>query len=362
MMEVWNPLGTVGIISAFNFPNAVFGWNMAISLICGNTVTWKGAPASSLITLATANIIKDVLIKNKINPNVFTVLQGGNEIGETMSKDPRVKLVSFTGSTKVGRIVRGVVEQRFGRVLLELGGNNAAVAMDDADLDMTLKASLFGAVGTCGQRCTSLRRLYLHESIYESFKEKLVKAYKTIPIGDPLESSTLCGPLNNQNAVNMYHNTLEMVQKEGGKVLCGGKRLERKGFFVEPVVVEAPYNAPFLQEEYFCPILFLQKFKTLEEAIELNNNQPYGLSSSLFTKNISNAFKWTGPHGSDCGIVNVNIGTSGAEIGGAFGGEKHTGGGRESGSDAWKQYMRRSTCTINHGTDLPLSQGVNFDL
>lgn len=362
MMEVWNPLGTVGVISAFNFPNAVFGWNAAISFICGNSVVWKNAPASSLITIATSKIIADVFKKNNINPNVFTVLQGDTPIGVAMSKDDRVRLLSFTGSSKIGGIVRQNVESRFGRVLLELGGNNAVIINEDANLDMAFKACIFAAVGTCGQRCTSLRRLFIHEKVYDKFVAKLVKAYSTINIGDPLDSSTLCGPLNNKQSLENYLNTVEMVKREGGKVIYGGKRVNKKGYFVEPTIVEAPQNAPFLQEEYFVPILFLQKFKTLDEAIAMNNGVPQGLSSSLFTQNIANVFKWVGPQGSDCGIVNVNIGPSGAEIGGAFGGEKHTGGGREAGSDSWKQYMRRSTCTINHGSAVPLAQGIKFDV
>ena len=279
-----------------------------------------------------------------------------------MSKDPRVPLVSFTGSSRVGALVRRQVEDRFGRVLLELGGNNATIIHEDANLEMAFKACTFAAVGTCGQRCTTLRRLLIHEKHYDYFVDKLVKAYSTVKIGDPLEPSTLCGPLNNPQSLAIYNDALERVKKEGGKVLYGGKRIDRKGYFVEPTIVEAPKNAAFLQEEYFCPILFVQKYSTLEQAIEINNSVPQGLSSSLFTQNVSNAFKWVGPSGSDCGIVNVNIGPSGAEIGGAFGGQKQTGGGRESGSDSWKQYMRRSTCTINYGTKMPLAQGVNFDL
>jgi aldehyde dehydrogenase family 7 member A1 len=279
-----------------------------------------------------------------------------------MSKDSRIPLLSFTGSSKVGGIVRQQVESRFGRTLLELGGNNAVIIMPDANLDLAFKACTFAAVGTCGQRCTSLRRLYIHDSIFDSFSQKLVKAYSTISIGDPLDPNTLCGPINSQQAVDLYLNTIKKVQAEGGEVLYGGKRRPGKGFFVEPTIVKAPQGAAFLQEEYFCPILFLQRFSTLDEAIEMNNDVKQGLSSSLFTNDIANVYKWVGPHGSDCGIVNVNIGPSGAEIGGAFGGEKHTGGGREAGSDSWKQYMRRSTCTINHGKTVPLAQGIKFDV
>ena len=362
MMEVWNPLGVVAVITAFNFPNAVFGWNASIALITGNAVCWKGAPAASLATISTAKVIAKVLENNGINPNVLTVLQGGSDIAVALANDARIPLVSFTGSTHVGGIIRQKVESRFGRCLLELGGNNCTIIMDDANLEMAFKGCTFAAVGTAGQRCTSLRRLLIHEKHYEDFVAKMVKAYGTVKIGDPLDSATLMGPVNSQRSIDLYLEAIERVQKEGGKVLCGGKRVDKKGFFVEPTIVEAPKNAPFLQDEFFCPILFVQKFSTLEEAIQINNNTKYGLSSALFTNNLANVYKWVGPHGSDCGIVNVNIGNSGAEIGGAFGGEKYTGGGRQAGSDAWKQYMRRATCTINHGSALPLAQGVNFDL
>ena len=362
MMEIWNPIGIVGVITAFNFPCAVFGWNAAIALICGDLVLWKGAPTTSMVTIATAKVIADVLAKNKINPNVLTVVQGGIDIGQKMTEDKRVPLVSFTGSTKVGKIVKQKVDERFGKTLLELGGNNACIIMEDANLEMAFKACTFAAVGTCGQRCTTLRRLLIHESHYDSFVQKLVKAYSTVKIGDPLNEETLCGPLHSPLSLQVYDNALKKAQEEGAKVLCGGKRKEGKGYFVEPTIIEVDKNSKLIQDEYFCPILFVAKFKTLEEAIEINNSVPQGLSSSLFTQNIGNAFKWLGPLGSDCGIVNVNIGPSGAEIGGAFGGEKETGGGRESGSDAWKQYMKRSTCTVNYGKTLPLAQGVNFDL
>ena len=363
MMEVWNPLGIVGVITAFNFPCAVFGWNAAIAFITGNVVCWKGAPSTPMITIACANVIGEVLKKNNINPNVLTVVQGGVDIGQRMTEDKRIPLISFTGSTKVGKMVKLKVDERFGKTLLELGGNNATIIMEDANLEMAFKACTFAAVGTCGQRCTTLRRLLIHESHYDSFVEKLVKAYGTVKIGNPLDESTLCGPLHSQLSINLYENTIERIKKdEHAKILCGGKRREGKGYFVEPTIVAVDNKSELIQEEYFCPILFVTKFKTFEEAIEINNSVPQGLSSSLFTQNISNALRWVGPLGSDCGIVNVNIGNSGAEIGGAFGGEKETGGGREAGSDAWKQYMRRSTCTMNYGSTMPLAQGVNFDL
>jgi aldehyde dehydrogenase family 7 protein A1 len=363
MMEIWNPIGIVGVITAFNFPCAVFGWNAAIALICGNLVVWKGAPTSCMVTIATAKIINEVFEKNKINPNVLTVVHGGVDIGEKMTADRRIPLISFTGSTKVGKIIKQKVDERFGKTLLELGGNNATIIMPDANLEMAFKACTFAAVGTCGQRCTSLRRLLIHESHYDNFVEKLVKAYSTVKIGDPLNEETLCGPLNSKLSLELYDNTIKKINEDpSAKLLCGGSRREGKGYFVNPTIVAVENNSKIIQEEYFCPILFVTKFKTLEEAIEINNSVPHGLSSSLFTQDISNAMKWLGPLGSDCGIVNVNIGSSGAEIGGAFGGEKETGGGRESGSDAWKQYMKRSTCTINYGKALPLAQGVNFDL
>lgn len=362
MMELWNPLGIVGVITAFNFPCAVFGWNAAIAFICGDLVMWKGAPTTSLVTIACAKIIGDVLVKNKVNPNVLTVVQGDADIGNKMVEDKRIPLISFTGSTRVGKIVKQKVSERFGKCLLELGGNNCTIVMEDANLEMAFKACTFAAVGTCGQRCTTLRRLLVHAKHYDSFVEKLVKAYGTVKIGNPLDSETLCGPLHSKMSIDIYDKCLEKVKSAGGKILCGGKKVEGKGNFVYPTICEVPQDSPITMEEYFCPILFVTKFETLEEAIKYNNKVPQGLSSSLFTQNINNAFKWTGPLGSDCGIVNVNIGNSGAEIGGAFGGEKETGGGRESGSDAWKQYMRRSTCTLNFGNTLPLAQGVNFDL
>jgi len=291
---------------------------------------------------------------------------GDRPIGELIVNDPRVNLVSFTGSTAVGRQINQQVAGRFGKVLLELGGNNAVIIMDDADLNMAVKGCLFGAVGTCGQRCTSLRRLMIHEKVYDEVVSKLVKAYPTVAIGNPLDSKTLCGPLHTKRAVKEYLEGLEEIKKQGGKVLYGGKTLEDThpgGNYVLPTIVEIdPRTAPITKTELFVPIMYVIKIKSFEEGVELNNDVPQGLSSSLFTDSMKRIFKWIGPLGSDCGLVNVNIGTSGAEIGGAFGGEKETGGGRESGSDSWKQYMRRSTCTINFGSDLPLSQGVKFDL
>lgn len=362
LLECWNPLGKIGIITAFNFPNAVLGWNLAISMICGNTNIWKCASTVSLVTIATTKIIAKVLEANGLSGILCTVVGSGRTIGERLIQDARLNLISFTGSSEVGQHVSEVVHGRFGRTILELGGNNATVVMDDADEKLALQASLFGAVGTAGQRCTSLRRLFIHESLYDGFVEKLLKGYSTIPAGDPLDEKTLLGPVHNAAAVKEFEDGIAEIQKQGGKILCGGKRMEREGFFVEPTVVEINHDAPIVAQELFVPILYVMKFKTLEEAISYNNEVSQGLSSSIFTTNMQNVFKWVGPSGSDCGLVNVNVGTSGAEIGGAFGGEKATGGGRESGSDSWKQYMRRSTCTINYSKELPLAQGVSFDV
>lgn len=364
LLECWNPLGNVGIITAFNFPCAVLGWNLAISMICGNMHIWKGASSTSLVTVATTKIIAEVFAKNNVPAGVLTTVVGpGRTIGERLINDARLPMISFTGSTSVGERVAEIVHKRFGRTILELGGNNAAVVMDDANLDMALRASVFGAVGTAGQRCTSLRRLLIHESVYDSFVERLVSAYKTVPIGDPLTEGTLMGPLHNEAAVKEYTEGLEEIQKQGGKIIYGGKPITDKGgHFVEPTIVAINHDAPIVQTELFVPILYVLKFKDFDEAVKINNGVPQGLSSAIFTYNMQNVFKWIGPSGSDCGIVNVNAGTSGAEIGGAFGGEKATGGGRESGSDSWKQYMRRSTCTINYTDNLPLAQGVKFNI
>ncbi|CAK4078987.1 unnamed protein product [Aphanomyces euteiches] len=362
MMERYNPLkGHVGIITAFNFPCAVMFWNGALSLVAGNTQLWKPSDSLCLTAIACNKVISDVLTANGYNPAIASVICGsGPEVGEPMIRDKRMELISFTGSTHVGRHVNQVVAGRFGKTILELGGNNAMIIDADADLDMALRATLFSAVGTAGQRCTTLRRIYLHEGIYDSFLPKLLTAYDQIKIGDPLDPTTLCGPLHNKAAVDKYAAGIETIKSQNGKILRGGKVLPGPGNFVEPTLVEIDHDAPIVQTEIFAPITYVMKFSDLDEAIEKNNDVPQGLSSSLFTQNQAAIFKWTGPAGSDCGIVNVNIGPSGAEIGGAFGGEKETGGGRESGSDAWKQYMRRSTCTINHSKNLPLAQGINF--
>jgi len=360
LFEMWNPLGLVGVISAFNFPVAVFGWNNALSLVCGNVNLWKGAPSTPLSSVAVTRIISQVLEKNNLPGEICSLVSGGADVGQAMAEDPRVKLLSFTGSTAVGRKVGVTVQQRFGKSLLELGGNNAIVVMEDADLAMVVRSVLFAAVGTAGQRCTTTRRLILHEKVYDEVLSRLQKAYKQVKIGDPLEAGTLCGPLHTKQAVEHFVKAVQGSQSQGGKLVLGGNVLKRPGNFVEPTIVEANRGMKAVKEEVFVPILYVLKVKNLDEAIEINNEVAQGLSSSLFTKNPENIFKWMGAFGSDCGIVNVNIPTSGAEIGGAFGGEKETGGGRESGSDSWKQYMRRSTCTINYSQKLPLAQGIVF--
>ncbi|XP_048382930.1 alpha-aminoadipic semialdehyde dehydrogenase [Stegostoma tigrinum] len=362
LIEQWNPLGLVGIITAFNFPVAVYGWNNALALVCGNCCLWKGAPTTPLTSVAVTQIVAEVLENNKLPGAICSLTCGGADIGAAMSKDERINLMSFTGSTNVGKQVSLVVQERFGRLLLELGGNNAIIVFDDADLNMVIPSVLFAAVGTAGQRCTTTRRLFLHESIHDGVVEKLVKAYKQVRIGDPLDSTTLYGPLHTKQAVDMYKNAVEQAKQQGGTVACGGNVINRPGNYVEPTIVTGlPHDASIVHTETFAPILYVLKFKSEVEVFAWNNEVKQGLSSSIFTKDVGRMFRWMGPKGSDCGIVNVNIPTSGAEIGGAFGGEKHTGGGRESGSDAWKHYMRRSTCTINYSKELPLAQGIKFE-
>jgi aldehyde dehydrogenase family 7 protein A1 len=367
MMERYNPLhGHVGIITAFNFPVAVYFWNLALSLVAGNTNLWKPHEGTSLVSVATSKLVAQVLEEANVSGAIASMLCGtGMTIGQTMISDRRLELISFTGSTTRGRNVAKTVAERFGKTILELGGNNAMIVDQSADLDLVIRAILFGAVGTAGQRCTSLRRLYIHEVVYETVLERLVKAYKSVKIGSPLAKDTLCGPLFNTAAVQLYTQTVTEAIQLGGKVLVGGKALShRPGNFVEPTIIgfDDQTDLALVKDERFVPILYVMKYKYFEEAIALNNNVAQGLSSSLFTKDLGQIFEWTGVNGSDCGIVNVNIGTSGAEIGGAFGGEKETGGGRESGSDAWKVYMRRQTNTINYSNTLPLAQGIKFDL
>ena len=369
LLETWNPLGLVGIISAFNFPVAVYGWNLAISMIAGNCNLWKGAPSTSLCSIATMKIVGEVLTRHGF-AGAAVAVAGGAVMGELIANDKRLNLVSFTGSTNVGRKVAEATARRFCRSILELGGNNASIVMDDADIEMAVRGSAFGAVGTAGQRCTSLRRLLVHASVYDEVKTKLVGAYQQIianHVGDSMsQEGVLLGPLHSERAFEEhYKKGIETAKAQGGKVLVGGNRISRAGVFVEPTIIELPSNGHYpgsiLFQELFVPIMYLIKVHSFEEAVELNNSVPQGLSSSLYSGDMRKVFRWIGPTGSDCGIVNVNAGTSGAEIGGAFGGEKETGGGRESGSDAWKQYMKRATCTINYSDQLPLAQGVKFD-
>lgn len=364
ILEVWNPLGTIAVITAFNFPCAVLGWNAAIALVCGDTIVWKGASSTSLVSIAMTKIIAQVFVDNGLPPSILTMVVGpGGTVGEELMKDPRIKLVSFTGSTHIGRHVSNIVNGRFARTILELGGNNAVIIMDDADVELALRACVFAAVGTAGQRCTSLRRLIVHESLYDTVRDRMAATYANIRIGDPLDSENLMGPLHTPSAVREYLEGIETIKSQGGRIVYGGEALtDKPGFFVKPTLVEIEHDKPIVSQELFVPILYLIKFRTLDEAIAINNEVPQGLSSGLFTNNVKNAWRWVGPNGSDCGLVNVNMGPSGAEIGGAFGGEKETGGGRESGSDSWKQYMRRSTCAINYSSQLPLAQGVKFEI
>lgn len=362
MYEQWHPIGAVGVISAFNFPNAVWAWNAMLAAICGDTVVWKPSLKAPLTAIASHKICSAVLEKHGFG-GVFTLIIGEDaEVGEALINDKRIPLVSATGSTRMGRHVGTTVAKRLGRSLLELGGNNAIIVEPDADLDLALTGVLFGAVGTAGQRCTTTRRLYLHEDIAESFTKRLVKAYGQVRIGDALAQGTLMGPLIDQDAVDMYANALDKIRAEGGEILFGGKRLDRPGFFVEPALVRATEEMEMWREETFAPILYVFTYSDLEMAIDSQNSVVQGLSSSIFTGSFRSSEAFLSAAGSDCGIANVNIGTSGAEIGGAFGGEKETGGGRESGSDAWKVYMRRQTCTLNYSKELPLAQGISFDI
>jgi aldehyde dehydrogenase (NAD+) len=365
MYEQWHPMGIVGIISAFNFPVAVWSWNAMLAWVCGDVCIWKASEKTPLTSIACANIIKDVLKKNNVPEGVSCMINGGREVGEWLTKDKRVPLISATGSTRMGKEVGAIVGARLGKTILELGGNNAIIITESADLDMTIIGAVFGAVGTAGQRCTSTRRLIIHEKMYNKVKEKLAAAYQQIKIGDPLNEKNHVGPLIDKDAVTSYLNSIEAAKNEGGKVLVEGGVLKGKGYesgcYVKPCIIEAKNDYAIVQHETFAPILYIMKYKTLDEAIEMQNAVPQGLSSSIMTTNMRDAEKFLAVAGSDCGIANVNIGTSGAEIGGAFGGEKETGGGRESGSDSWKAYMRRQTNTINYSTTLPLAQGIKFD-
>lgn len=366
MYEQWHPLGIVGIISAFNFPVAVWSWNTMLAWICGDVCIWKPSEKTPLCGIACQHIVAEVFAKNNVPEGVSCLIQGGREIGEWMSHDTRVPLVSATGSTRMGKAVGAAVGERLGRSLLELGGNNAIIISEHADLNIAIRGAVFGAVGTAGQRCTTTRRLIIHESIYDTVKEKLVAAYKQLSIGDPLNESNHVGPLIDTDAVKNYLQAIEQCKAEGGHFIVEGGVLEGAGYesgcYVKPCIAEAQPHYNIVQHETFAPILYLLKYKTMDEAIAIQNGVPQGLSSSIMTLNLREAEQFLSAAGSDCGIANVNIGTSGAEIGGAFGGEKETGGGRESGSDAWKNYMRRQTNTINYSNNLPLAQGIKFDL
>ena len=367
MMEQWHPLGVVGVISAFNFPVAVWAWNFALAVVCGNTVVWKGSEKAPLCAVACQHIWNKVAAANNLPEGISSIITGDYTRGEWMTHDERMPLISATGSTRMGRIVGAQVASRFGKSILELGGNNAIIITPTCDLKMTVTGALFGAVGTCGQRCTSTRRLIIHESVYDKVKNALIEAYGQIKIGNPLDEGNHVGPLIDQDAVDAFLNTIKNVQAEGGKVLYGGEVLEggiyNDGFYVQPCIVEASNNYNSVQKETFAPILYLLKYEgEVENAIAIQNNVKQGLSSAIMTSDVREAHIFLSESGSDCGIANVNIGTSGAEIGGAFGGEKETGGGRESGSDAWKAYMRRQTNTLNYGKDLPLAQGIEFNI
>ena len=362
MYEQWHPIGNVGIISAFNFPVAVWAWNAFIAAICGNISIWKPSSKTPLCAVAVQNICNEVLTRNGYK-GIFNLIIGrGSVIGEKFINDKRVPLISATGSTAMGKKVAKAVGARLGKTILELGGNNAIIVDETANMDLVVPGIVFGSVGTAGQRCTSTRRIIAHSSIFDKLIDQLKNAYKQVRIGDPLKSDTLMGPLIDKGAINDFENALVKVKNEGGEILFGGKPIDGLGCFVEPTIVKAENYYQIVQDETFAPILYVMKYDTIDEAIELHNSVPQGLSSSIFTNSIINSETFLSHKGSDCGIANVNIGTSGAEIGGAFGGEKETGGGRESGSDAWKAYMRRQTNTINWSKELPLAQGIKFDL
>lgn len=362
MMEQWHPLGIVGVITSFNFPVAVWAWNAMIAAVCGDVVIWKPSEKVPMNAIAVQKIVAEVLEENDLPEGIFNMLLGDYKIGQKIASDKRVNLVSATGSTRMGKAVAATVSQRLGKYLLELGGNNAIILTPSADLDMAMNAIVFGAVGTAGQRCTSTRRLIIHSSIYDEVKERLLKVYPQLldRIGDPLDESTLIGPLIDNAAVEMMKNALEKAKSEGANILFGGEH--KGGNYMVPALVEAENHFEIVQKETFAPILYLMKYDTMEEAMQMHNDVPQGLSSAIFSNSILETEYFWSQQGSDCGIANVNIGTSGAEIGGAFGGEKETGGGRESGSDAWKAYMRRQTNTVNYTSELPLAQGIKFDI
>ncbi|MEX2601334.1 MAG: aldehyde dehydrogenase family protein [Balneolaceae bacterium] len=363
MYEQWHPIGPVGVISAFNFPVAVYSWNAMIAAVCGDVVIWKGSEKTPLCSLAVQKIISEVLNRNQLPEGIFNLITGGREAGVWMAEDERIPLISATGSTRMGREVAKTVASRLGKTILELGGNNAIIISKEADLEMAIRATAFGAAGTAGQRCTSTRRLIIQEEVYDQVRDRLIDIVNKLPIGDPLREDTLVGPLIDRDAVESMKNALRQLEEEGGRILTGGDILEeKKGFYVRPAIAEAENHYEIVQTETFAPILYLIRYRELEEAIRYQNSVRQGLSSALFTLNMREAETFLSHRGSDCGIANINIGTSGAEIGGAFGGEKETGGGREAGSDAWKAYMRRQTNTINWSEEMPLAQGVQFDV
>lgn len=366
MYEQWHPLGIVGIISAFNFPVAVWSWNSMLALVCGDVCVWKPSEKVPLCGIACQYIISEVLAKNNVPEGVSCLIIGGRDVGEWMANDTRIPLVSATGSTRMGKAVGAAVGARLGRPLLELGGNNAIIVSKDADIDMAIRGALFGAVGTAGQRCTTTRRLIIHDDVYDAIKRKLITAYSQLRIGNPLDEHNHVGPLIDKDAVRMYESAIDACKKEGGRFVVDGGVLNGDGFesgcYVKPCIAEVEPGYKIVQHETFAPILYLLHYKTVDEAIAIQNGVPQGLSSAIMTLNLREAEQFLSSSGSDCGIANVNIGTSGAEIGGAFGGEKETGGGRESGSDSWKNYMRRQTNTINFGRSLPLAQGIKFDI
>ncbi len=361
MIEQWQPLGPIGVISAFNFPVAVWAWNAIIAAVCGDTIVWKPSPRTPLTAIAVAGIVQSIARENGCE-GVFNLVVGGVDLGERMIADPRLPLISATGSCAMGRRVGEVVARRLGRSLLELGGNNAIIITPSASLDLAIRATAFAAVGTAGQRCTTARRLIVHDTLHDQVIERLAAVYQRLPIGDPWDPGTLIGPLISQHAVETMRSALEAAKNQGAEVVVGGGRLDRPGYFVTPALVRARPEMPIVAVETFAPILYVMKYADLDEAIAIQNGVEQGLTSAIFTNDLREAERCLSATGSDCGIANVNIGTSGAEIGGAFGGEKATGGGREAGSDSWKAYMRRQTCTINHGDQPPLAQGVRFDI
>jgi len=366
MYEQWHPLGVVGIISAFNFPVAVWSWNAAIAWVCGNVCVWKPSEKTPITAVACQAIIAGVLARNDLPDGISCLVHGGRSIGERLAGDHRIALVSATGSTRMGKSVSAAVASRLGKSILELGGNNAVIITENADLDIALPAAVFGAVGTAGQRCTTTRRLIIHESVYEGFKVRLARAYKQLRIGNPLDEHNHVGPLIDHDAVRLYETAIAKCKSEGGRFVVEGGVLAGEGYdsgcYVKPCIAEVSPDTAIVKTETFAPILYLMKYHSLDEAIRIQNDVPQGLSSAIMTLDLREAEQFLSAVGSDCGIANVNIGTSGAEIGGAFGGEKETGGGRESGSDAWKAYMRRQTNTINYSDKLPLAQGIKFDL